>query len=45
VEEVAVDHDSTVELAAATGLTAYDASYLWYQVILSSTYRFGVTGQ
>jgi predicted nucleic acid-binding protein len=29
VEEVAVDHDSTVELAAATGLTAYDASYLW----------------
>ena len=29
VEEVAVDHDSALELAAATGLTTYDASYLW----------------
>ncbi len=29
VREVAVDHDSTLELAAATGPTAYDASYLW----------------
>src|SRR3984893_6924962 len=29
VEEVAVDHDSALELAAVTGLTAYDASYLW----------------
>jgi predicted O-methyltransferase YrrM len=29
VEKVAVDHDSTLELAAATGPTAYDASYLW----------------
>ena len=29
VEEVAVDHDDIVELATATGLTAYDASYLW----------------
>jgi predicted nucleic acid-binding protein len=29
VEEVAVDHDRALELAAATGLTAYDASYLW----------------
>ena len=29
VEEVAVDHGGTLELAAATGLTAYDASYLW----------------
>jgi predicted nucleic acid-binding protein len=29
VEEVAVDHDGAVELAADTGLTAYDASYLW----------------
>jgi predicted nucleic acid-binding protein len=29
VEEVAVDHDGALELAAATGLTAYDASYLW----------------
>lgn len=29
VEERAVDHDDVVQLAAATGLTAYDASYLW----------------
>ncbi len=29
VEPVAVDHDGTVQLAVATGLTAYDASYLW----------------
>jgi predicted nucleic acid-binding protein len=29
VEEVAVDYDQVVELAAETGLTAYDASYLW----------------
>jgi predicted nucleic acid-binding protein len=29
VEEVAVNHDGALELAAATGLTAYDASYLW----------------
>jgi predicted nucleic acid-binding protein len=29
VETVAVDHAATVELAEATGLTAYDASYLW----------------
>jgi predicted nucleic acid-binding protein len=29
VQEVAVDHDGTLELAATTGLTAYDASYLW----------------
>ncbi len=29
VEEKAVDHDGVLELAAATGLTAYDASYLW----------------
>jgi predicted nucleic acid-binding protein len=29
VEEVAVDHDLTLELAISTGLTAYDASYLW----------------
>jgi predicted nucleic acid-binding protein len=24
-----VNHDSALELAASTGLTAYDASYLW----------------
>jgi len=29
VEEVAVDHDDVLALAAATGLRAYDASYLW----------------
>jgi predicted nucleic acid-binding protein len=29
VEEVAVDHDSALELAAAAGLTTYDASFLW----------------
>ena len=29
VKEVAVDHDGALELAATTGLTAYDASYLW----------------
>lgn len=29
VEAVAVDHVATLDLAEATGLTAYDASYLW----------------
>jgi predicted nucleic acid-binding protein len=29
VEDVVVDHDDTLALAARTGLTAYDASYLW----------------
>jgi len=29
IEDVAVDHDKPLELAATTGLTAYDASYLW----------------
>lgn len=29
VEEVAVDHDAILDLAAQSGLTAYDASYLW----------------
>ncbi len=29
VEEVAVDHAAVVDLAAATGLSGYDASYLW----------------
>jgi predicted nucleic acid-binding protein len=29
IEDVAVDHNSTLELALNTGLTAYDASYLW----------------
>jgi predicted nucleic acid-binding protein len=29
VETVAVDHMAIVDLAAATDLTAYDASYLW----------------
>jgi predicted nucleic acid-binding protein len=29
VETIAVDHSATMDLAEATGLTAYDASYLW----------------
>ena len=29
VETVAVDHAAIVDLADTTGLTAYDASYLW----------------
>jgi predicted nucleic acid-binding protein len=29
VETIAVDHAATLDLAEATGLTAYDASYLW----------------
>lgn len=29
IESVAVDHAATLDLAEATGLTAYDASYLW----------------
>jgi predicted nucleic acid-binding protein len=29
VEEVAIDNGSVLDLACGTGLTAYDASYLW----------------
>jgi predicted nucleic acid-binding protein len=29
VDTVAVDHPAIVDLAEATGLSAYDASYLW----------------
>jgi len=29
LQEAEVDHDGALDLAAATGLTAYDASYLW----------------
>jgi predicted nucleic acid-binding protein len=29
VDEVAIDHGAVLELASETGLTAYDASYLW----------------
>src|SRR6516164_10708960 len=29
VEEVAVDHEGAIDLATDTGLTTYDASYLW----------------
>lgn len=29
VEQVPVDHAAVLELALSTGLTAYDASYLW----------------
>lgn len=36
VEEVAVDHDQVLELATLTGLTAYDASYLWLSRRLSA---------
>jgi len=28
-KEMAIDHDDVLDLAARTGLTAYDASYLW----------------
>jgi predicted nucleic acid-binding protein len=29
VQEAAVDHEGVLALAASTGLTGYDASYLW----------------
>jgi predicted nucleic acid-binding protein len=29
IDEVADDHSAALDLAAETGLTAYDASYLW----------------
>ena len=29
VEEMVIDHDQVISLAAQTGLTGYDASYLW----------------
>jgi predicted nucleic acid-binding protein len=29
VEELPVDHDAALSIADATGLTSYDASYLW----------------
>ena len=29
IQEIAVDHAGALEIALATGLTAYDASYLW----------------
>jgi predicted nucleic acid-binding protein len=29
IDEIAVDHAAVMEVALATGLTAYDASYLW----------------
>ena len=34
VETVAVDHGAALDLAEATGLTAYDASYLWLARVL-----------
>jgi predicted nucleic acid-binding protein len=37
VEEVAVDHEGTLDLAVLTGLTAYDASYLWLAQQLQAT--------
>lgn len=36
IEELAVDHAGVVELALGTGLTAYDASYLWLARELSA---------
>ena len=36
VEEIAVDHAETMDLADATGLTAYDASYLWLALKLDA---------
>ena len=36
IEEVAVRHDEVVALATSTGLTAYDASYLWLARELSA---------
>jgi predicted nucleic acid-binding protein len=29
IQEIAVDHAAALEIALTTGLTAYDASYLW----------------
>ena len=29
IKELAIDHDGVIGLASETGLTAYDASYLW----------------
>lgn len=29
IEELPIDHDGVIALASQTGLTAYDASYLW----------------
>ena len=37
IEEIAIDYESTLELALTTGLTAYDASYLWLARRLDAT--------
>ncbi|RBP15629.1 putative nucleic acid-binding protein [Roseiarcus fermentans] len=36
VEAIAVDHDAVLGLAETTGLTAYDASYLWLSRVLGA---------
>jgi predicted nucleic acid-binding protein len=36
IEELAIDHDAARALAEETGLTAYDASYLWLSRTLSA---------
>jgi predicted nucleic acid-binding protein len=36
IETVAVDHAATLDLAEMTGLTAYDASYLWLSRVLAA---------
>ena len=37
IEEIAIDYESTLELVLTTGLTAYDASYLWLARRLDAT--------
>jgi predicted nucleic acid-binding protein len=36
IEIVAVDYAATLDLAETTGLTAYDASYLWLSRVLGA---------
>ena len=36
IEEIAVDHDAALELAQESGLTVYDASYLWLARVLGA---------
>lgn len=36
VQTIAVDHEAALDLAEATGLTTYDASYLWVARMLGA---------
>jgi predicted nucleic acid-binding protein len=36
IQEIAVDHAAALEIALTTGLTAYDASYLWLARLLGA---------